>query len=95
MYRNGTGGGNARFRERCPFSGVVGHPEFDPHLATSQRDHGITCEWDVPDDVFMILVLNETQMSGVTGKAVYRPESAMRRRQRAAEPRCSDGGLAS
>jgi predicted N-acetyltransferase YhbS len=28
----------------------------------------------VPDDVFMILVLNETKMSGVTGKAVYRPE---------------------
>jgi predicted N-acetyltransferase YhbS len=28
----------------------------------------------VPDDVFMILVLNETQMSGVTGTAVYRPE---------------------
>jgi hypothetical protein len=30
----------------------------------------------VPDDVFMILVLNERTISGVTGEAVYRPESS-------------------
>jgi len=68
--------GNARLREHgCPFVIVVGHPEFYPRFGfRPARSLGITCEWDVPDDVFMILVLDETTMSGVTGQAVYRPE---------------------
>jgi putative acetyltransferase len=68
--------GNAHLRENgCPFVVVVGHPEFYPRFGfRPARPLGITCEWELPDDVFMILVLDETTMSGVTGKAAYRPE---------------------
>ena len=68
--------GNLRLRlNGCPFVVVVGHPEFYRRFGfRPARPHGITCEWEVPDDVFMILVLDDTQMSGVTGKAAYRPE---------------------
>ena len=34
----------------------------------------IRCEWDVPDNVFMVLVLDETKMHGVSGVAKYRQE---------------------
>jgi putative acetyltransferase len=68
--------GNARLREsECPYVVVVGHPEFYPRFGfRPARPLGITCEWDVPDDVFLILVFDEATMSGVTGKAAYRPE---------------------
>lgn len=68
--------GNARLRkDGCPFVVVVGHPGFYPRFGfRPARHHGITCEWDVPDDVFMILVFDETLMSGVTGQAAYRQE---------------------
>ena len=81
MQRQGIGtalveAGNARLRQTgCPFVIVIGHPEFYPRFGFRlARPLGITCEWEVPDDVFMILVLNEARMSGVTGKAVYRQE---------------------
>lgn len=68
--------GNARLRELgCPFIIVLGHPGFYPRFGfTPARAVGITCEWDVPDDVFMIAVLDELQMRGVTGLAKYREE---------------------
>ena len=36
--------------------------------------YGITCEWAVPDDVFMLLVLDQAKMERVSGLATYRPE---------------------
>jgi hypothetical protein len=36
--------------------------------------HGIKCEWEVPDDVFMLLVLDQAKMQGVSGLAKYRYE---------------------
>ena len=68
--------GNARLRrDGGPFVVVVGHPEFYSRFGfRSARPLGITCEWEVPDDVFMTLVLNETKMSGATGRAAFRPE---------------------
>jgi putative acetyltransferase len=49
---------------------VFGHPEFYSRFGfRPARPLGISCEWDGPDEVFMILVLDETTMSGVTGKA--------------------------
>jgi putative acetyltransferase len=81
VQRHGIGtalveAGNARLREHgCPFVVVVGHAEFYRRFGfTPARPLGITCEWEVPDEVFMILVLDETTMSGVTGKAAYRRE---------------------
>jgi hypothetical protein len=35
---------------------------------------GIKCEWDVPNDVFMLLVLDQAKMEGVSGLAKYRDE---------------------
>jgi putative acetyltransferase len=68
---------------RCPFIVVLGHPNFYPRFGFKPASvHGITCEWAVPDDVFMVLVLDQARMSGVTGVAKYRHEFSS-----AAEPR--------
>ncbi|MFN8062229.1 MAG: N-acetyltransferase [Vicinamibacterales bacterium] len=62
-------------RTGCPFIIVVGHPAFYPRFGfRPARALGITCEWNVRDEVFMILVLDEARASGATGRAVYRPE---------------------
>jgi putative acetyltransferase len=54
---------------------VVGHPEYYPRFGfRPSSTHGISCEWDVPDSVFMVLLLDESRMSGVLGMARYRPE---------------------
>jgi len=68
--------GNDRLRrDGGAFVVVVGHPGFYPRFGfRPARPLGITCEWEGPEDVFMILVLNETKMSGATGRAAYRPE---------------------
>jgi putative acetyltransferase len=68
--------GNARLRDRgCPFIIVLGHPGFYPRFGfRPARAMGVTCEWDVPDDVFMIVVLDEHRMRGVSGLARYREE---------------------
>jgi putative acetyltransferase len=59
----------------CPFIIVVGHPAFYPRFAFRPASrYGITCEWDVPDDVFMVLVLDDAKMPGVVGLAKYRAE---------------------
>jgi gamma-glutamylcyclotransferase (GGCT)/AIG2-like uncharacterized protein YtfP len=44
-----------------------------------QRDEvaggSIACEvWDVPDDVFMVMVMDQPKMKGVSGLAKYRQE---------------------
>ena len=61
--------------EGCPFIIVLGHagyyPRFGFHPASPQ---GVTCEWEVPDDVFMVLVLDEPRMRRVSGLAKYRHE---------------------
>jgi putative acetyltransferase len=81
LQRQGIGSqlveaGNRRIEQGgCPFIIVVGHPEFYPRFGfTPARARGITCEWDLPDDVFMILVLDEAEMQGVSGLAKYRDE---------------------
>lgn len=62
-------------REGFPFIVVVGHSAFYPRFGFRPAStYGITCEWDVPDDVFMALVLNEGKMPGVVGVAKYRAE---------------------
>jgi putative acetyltransferase len=58
-----------------PFIIVLGHahyyPQFGFVLASS---HGVRCEWEVPDDVFMLLILDQSRMKGVSGQAKYRNE---------------------
>ena len=60
---------------QCPFVIVLGHADYYPRFGFERASaHGIRCEWDVPDEVFMILVLDEPAMKGVSGVARYRPE---------------------
>jgi putative acetyltransferase len=59
----------------CPFIVVVGHAHYYPRFGFGPAaDYGITCEWKVPDDVFMILMLDPLRMAGIAGLAQYRPE---------------------
>jgi putative acetyltransferase len=74
--RQGIGGalmaaGLAAIRQTsCPFVILLGHPTYYPRFGFEPASHyGIRCKWDVPDDVFMILVMNEAAMSGVAGMA--------------------------
>jgi putative acetyltransferase len=68
--------GNRKLKEAgCPFIVVVGHADYYPRFGFRlASDHGITCEWDLPDEVFMLLVLDEAKTKGVSGLAKYRYE---------------------
>jgi putative acetyltransferase len=59
----------------CPFVIVIGHPTYYPRFGfIPASSRGIRCEWDVPDDAFMVLVLDEATMQDVSGLAKYRDE---------------------
>ncbi|HEX7797766.1 MAG TPA: N-acetyltransferase [Vicinamibacterales bacterium] len=59
----------------CPFVIVIGHPGFYPRFGfTPAHRLGITCEWDVPSDVFMVLVMDSQKAGALRGLAEYRPE---------------------
>jgi putative acetyltransferase len=68
--------GNTRLRdEKCPFIIVVGHPEYYSRFGFMRASfYGMTPEWNLPDDVFMVLVLDEERMRGVSGLVKYRHE---------------------
>ena len=59
----------------CPFVVVVGHAEYYPRFGfvpASRR--GVRCPWDqVPDEVFMILVL-DSAAPNLAGRVRYHPE---------------------
>lgn len=81
FQRQGVGGtlietGNRIIKDRgYPFIIVLGHAEYYPRFGfVPARSRGIQCEWDVPDDVFMLLVLDEEKMRGVSGISKYRQE---------------------
>lgn len=58
-----------------PFIIVVGHAEYYPRFGFRlASEYGIECEWDVPDQAFMLLVLDEVKMQSVSGLAKYRHE---------------------
>jgi len=64
-------------RERnCPFIIVLGHPEYYPRFGfVPASRHGLTCQWQgVPDEAFMVRILDESFMAGVSGTAKYRDE---------------------
>jgi len=64
-------------RRQCPFIIVIGHAEYYPRFGFEPASrYRIRCEWEVPDDAFMILSLNKSGMQGVLGVAKYRPEFA-------------------
>ena len=60
----------------CPYIIVLGHPEFYPRFGFEPASsHGVKCQWEgVPDEAFMLAILDQDLMSGITGTARYRPE---------------------
>lgn len=60
----------------CPFVIVLGHPEYYPRFGFVPASiHGLQCQWDgVPDEAFMVLILDESAMKNVSGVARYRSE---------------------
>ena len=68
--------GNRKLKDDgCPFIIVVGHADYYPRFGFKPAsEHGIKCEWDVPDNVFMLLVLDQAKMESVSGLATYRQE---------------------
>ena len=68
--------GNRKLQDAgCPFIIVVGHANYYPRFGFRPASiHGIKCEWEVPDDVFMLLVLDQAKMRAVSGLAKYRHE---------------------
>ena len=58
-----------------PFIIVLGHTNYYPRFGFVPASRlGICCEWQVSDDVFMVLVLDQAKMAGVSGLAKYRHE---------------------
>ncbi len=54
---------------------VFGHPEFYPRFGfVTGRTLGISCEFDVPDEAFMVLELCENALRGRCGVVSYLEE---------------------
>jgi putative acetyltransferase len=59
----------------CPFVIVVGHPGFYPRFGfTPAHILGITCQWIVPNEAFMVLVMDSQNAGALQGLAEYRRE---------------------
>jgi putative acetyltransferase len=64
-------------KRQCPFIIVLGHAEYYPKFEFEPASrYGIWSEWEVEDDAFMILLLNESEMQDISGVARYLPEFA-------------------
>jgi putative acetyltransferase len=63
-------------KAKYPFIIVLGHPTYYPRFGfVPASRYGIRSEYEnVPDEAFMILVLDQAALKGVSGVAKYRPE---------------------
>ncbi len=69
--------GLAALRDRgCPFVVVLGHPGYYPRFGFERASaRGLRSQWEgVPDEAFMVLVLDAGAMAGAGGVARYRAE---------------------
>jgi len=66
--------------EQCRQAGheivvVLGHPDFYGRFGfVSTKHRGIYCEFDVPDDVFMVMELRQGALAGRGGLVKYQPD---------------------
>lgn len=62
--------------DRCPFVVVVGHPEYYPRFGFEPASaHGLRSQWEgIPDEAFMVRILDAAAMENVSGVVRYRPE---------------------
>jgi putative acetyltransferase len=59
----------------CPFIVVLGHAEYYPRFGfRPASEYGLKCEWNVPANAFMAVVLDESKIRGLSGFAKYRGE---------------------
>ena len=60
----------------CPFIIVLGHPDYYPRFGFQPASRfKIRSQWDgVPDEAFMILVMDDKVMQDVSGVATFRSE---------------------
>jgi putative acetyltransferase len=63
-------------QDRCAFVIVLGHPEYYPRFGFEPASqYGLACQWEgVPDEAFMVLILDPEAMKGTQGVTRYRPE---------------------
>jgi len=62
-------------RRGCPFVIVLGHPGYYPRFGFIPASvYGIHCEWEVPDEAFMVMLLDAPAMRDVSGMVRYRQE---------------------
>jgi len=62
--------------KQVPFIIVLGHDTYYPKFGFERAsDYGIKCQWyGVPDEAFMIIILDKEIMKDVSGFAKYRDE---------------------
>ncbi len=54
---------------------VLGHPDYYPRFGfIPARARGIDCEFEAPDEAWMVLELKEGSLGGRSGTVNYRPE---------------------
>ncbi len=54
---------------------VLGHPEYYPRFGfVKAATRGLSCEYDVPEEAFMVLELEPGALGGRRGVVRYRPE---------------------
>lgn len=59
----------------CPFVVVLGHPAYYPRFGfRPAAAFGLTCEWDVPPDTFMVYLLGPLASDALRGVARYPAE---------------------
>lgn len=68
--------GLAMLREQgCPFVIVLGHSAYYPRFGFERASlHGLACQWEVPDEAFMVLIWDAPALAGLSGVAEYRAE---------------------
>jgi putative acetyltransferase len=69
--------GLSRVRQAgAPFVVVLGHPHYYPRFGFEPASRrGVRCQWpDVPDEAFMLLVLDPARAARLAGVAHYRAE---------------------
>jgi putative acetyltransferase len=54
---------------------VLGHPHYYPRFGfRPARALGVSCEFDAPDEAFMVAELSPGALARRTGRVCYRPE---------------------
>jgi len=63
-------------KKGCPFVIVLGHPDYYPRFGFQPASRfNVRSQWEgVPDEAFMILVLDDKALQNVSGIAVFRDE---------------------